>query len=84
VGVFWFLTLGAAVFEIVVGAAAMSGTRKAGARSAAILGLIGAVLCGNLAGLVLEIIALVNLGKPEVENWLAASNTAAVPGSESA
>ena len=70
VGVFWVFPLVVGIFEIVVGAGAMQGQPKPNAKTVSILGLVGAVLCGNVVGIVLEILALVNLGKPEVAGWL--------------
>jgi len=70
VGVFWILPLVAAIFEIIMGAGAMSGQPKPQIKTVSILGLVAAVLCGNVVGIVLEILALVNLSKPEVDSWL--------------
>jgi len=70
VGVFWILTLVVGILEIAIGAAVMGGTAKPNAKTISILGLVAALLCGNIVGLVLEILAMVNLGKPEVENYL--------------
>ncbi len=70
VGVFWILPLVVGILEIVIGAAVMGGTPKANAKTISILGIVAALLCGNLIGLVLEILAMVHLGKPEVENYL--------------
>ena len=56
--------------EIIMGAGAMSGQPKPQIKTVSILGLVAAVLCGNVVGIVLEILALVNLSKPEVDSWL--------------
>ena len=71
VGVFWLLTLAAGIFEIIVGVGVMNGQYKPNAKTISILGLIAALLCGNIVGLVMEILAVVNFGKPEVANWMA-------------
>jgi uncharacterized membrane protein YczE len=73
VGVFWVLTLAVGVMEIVIGAAVMGGTPKPNAKTISILGIVAALLCGNIVGLVLEILAMLNFGKPEVENYLTLS-----------
>jgi len=71
VGVFWVLTLAAGIFEIVIGVGVMNGQPKANAKTVSIIGIVAALLCGNIVGMVMEIMAVVNLGKPEVANWLA-------------
>mgnify|MGYP006865170430 CR=1 FL=1 len=71
VGVFWILTLAAGIFEIILGVGVMNGQPKANAKTVSIIGIVAALLCGNVVGMVMEIMAVVNLGKPEVANWLA-------------
>jgi len=71
IGVFWLLTLAAGIFEIVVGVGVMNGQYKANAKTISILGLVAAILCGNIVGIIMEILAIVNFGKPEVANWMA-------------
>ncbi len=71
VGVFWILTLAAGIFEIIIGVGVMNGQAKANAKTVSIIGIVAALLCGNIVGMVMEIMAVVNLGKPEVANWLA-------------
>jgi len=71
IGVIWIPTLVVAIIEIVVGASVMSGTHRINAKTTSILGLVSAFVCGNVVGLVLEILAIVYLGKPEVEAYLA-------------
>lgn len=71
VGVFWILTLAAGIFEIIIGVGVMNGQPKANAKTVSIIGIVAALLCGNIVGMVMEIMAVVNLGKPEVANWLA-------------
>jgi hypothetical protein len=70
VGAFWVLTLAAGIFEVIVGAAAMSGKYQANAKTVSIIGIVGGILCGNIVGAVLEVLAMVNLGKPEVMAWM--------------
>jgi len=71
IGVFWLATLGAAIFEIVVAASVMQGRIHAQAKTASILGLVAAFLSANIISIVLEIIALVMLSKPEVSHYMA-------------
>jgi hypothetical protein len=71
VGVIWVLPLAAAIFEIVVGVAVMNGQYKPNAKTISILGLISAICCINIIGIVLESLSLANHGKPEVANWMA-------------
>jgi hypothetical protein len=72
VGVFWVIPLVFAIFEIITGIAALQGQPKANARTISILGMVAAVCCFQVIGLVLEIIAFVNLGKPEVREYITA------------
>lgn len=71
VGVIWVLPLAGGIFEIVIGAQIMSGKRTTNGKTASIIGLISAVLCFNIIGIVMEILALVWFGKPEVERYIA-------------
>jgi hypothetical protein len=75
----WLLTLAGGVMEIVVGANAMQGRPGRLGLSTAVIGLICAVCCGNVFGILLEILAMVNLGKPEVVGWLADPGRPALP-----
>jgi len=70
IGALWIPSLVVGIIEIVVGSAVMSGTIKANAKTTAIFGIVGAFLCGNIIGLVLEILAVIYLGKPEVEAYI--------------
>jgi hypothetical protein len=70
VGAFWFLTLAGGILEIVYGAQIMSGKPVRDTRTFSIIGLVNAVLCRNVIGIVLEAIALSQLGKPEIEQYL--------------
>jgi len=72
VGALWVLPLAMGVFEIITGLAVYQGTFKANAKTVSILGIVAALLCGNVIGIVLEILAVVNFGKPEVAAWMAA------------
>ncbi|MEM9195057.1 MAG: hypothetical protein AAGF12_38150 [Myxococcota bacterium] len=69
VGVVWILPLAGGIFEIVVAAQIMGGKPQPNAKTAAIMGLISGVICFNVIGIVLEILALVQLGKPEVAQY---------------
>ena len=66
-----FLTLAAGIAEIVVGVAVMNGERRPDAKLIGILGLVSSLMICDIVGVVLEILAIVNLGKPEVDAWLA-------------
>lgn len=70
VGAFWFVTLGLAIFELVIGIGVSSGQPKGNAKTVAILGIINSVLCGNVIGLILQIIALTKLGTAESQAFL--------------
>jgi hypothetical protein len=70
IGAFWFLTLAGAIFELIVAVSVMQGQRNHNAKTAAIIGLVTSVLCGNMIGIGCEIFALVTLGKPEVDAFL--------------
>jgi hypothetical protein len=71
VGAFWVLPLVGAVFEIIVGAGVMSGKWNKNVKTVSIVGLISAILCGNVVGMILEILALLNYNKPDVAAFLA-------------
>lgn len=71
IGVLWIPTLIVGIIEIVVGVAVMGGTPKSNAKTISIVGIVCAFLCGNIIGLVMEVLAIVYLGKPEVEAYLA-------------
>ncbi len=75
----WVVTLAGGVMEIVVGATIQSGKPSRMGLSTAVVGLCCAVGCGNVLGMILEIIAMVNLGKPEVAGWLADPSRPALP-----
>ena len=77
VGALWVLPLAMGVFEIITGLAVYQGTFKANAKTVSILGIVAALLCGNVIGIVLEILAVVNFGKPEVAAWMAAGGVPA-------
>jgi len=71
IGIFWFLTLGVGIFEIITAVAVMGGTPKANAKTVSILGAVAAFLCGNIVGVVLEILSIINFGKPEIAGYIA-------------
>jgi hypothetical protein len=58
VGVFWLVPLAVGVSEIVVGAAIMGGIPTRRVRTVSVLGMLSALMCGNLIGLALEAGAL--------------------------
>lgn len=70
IGFFWVITLAIGIAEIVIGASILGGGRQPMASTVAILGVIGALLAGNMIGLVCEIVALVSLNNDEVKNYL--------------
>jgi len=67
VGVFWFLTLGVAIWAFIDGIRMSSGTPVAHAKMTVICALVAAVLCCNVIGIVMQIMALTSLLRPEVE-----------------
>jgi hypothetical protein len=67
----WLLTLVGGVVEIAMGVGVMQGSPRPSALPVSVVGLVSAVLCGNMLGMILEILAMVYLGKPEVAGWLA-------------
>jgi len=75
----WVLTLAGGVFEIVVGASISGGKPSRMGLSASVVGLVCSVGCGNVLGTILEILAMVSLGKPEVAVWLANPGAPALP-----
>ncbi len=67
----WLVTLAGGVMEVVVGVTISQGKPSRMGLSASVVGLVSSVCCGNMVGMILEILAMVNLGKPEVGAWLA-------------
>ncbi len=67
----WLLTLAGGVMEMIVGANIHAGKPSRMGLSTSVVGLVCSVCCGNVIGLILEILAMVNLGRPEVTAWLA-------------
>ncbi len=67
----WVLTFAGGIMEIIIGAQISGGRPSSMGLSTAVVGLISAVCCGNMLGMILEILAMVSLGKPEVKMWLA-------------
>jgi hypothetical protein len=78
VGALWVLPLAAGVFEILTGLAVYQGQYKANAKTVSLIGIVAALLCGNVIGIVLEVLAVVNYGKPDVASWMAAGGVARV------
>lgn len=71
VGAFWIVTLVGGIFEIVVAATIMGNKPTQHGKTMAIIGIVCGVLTFNYIGVVLEILALIHLGKPEVQHYLA-------------
>lgn len=70
VGVFWMVTLGLAIWELSTGIAVSGGQPKRNAKTVAIIGIINSLMCGNIIGLVLQIIAMSKLGSPEAVAYI--------------
>jgi len=67
---YYLVPIGLAIFEMIGGIAAQSGKPQENVKFSAIAGLVGAVLCCNVIGIVLEILALVFLSNPSVSEFL--------------
>jgi uncharacterized membrane protein YczE len=63
VGLPWLVPMGVGLVEVVVGASVLGGDPKPSVRSMSVAGLLAAVMCGNLIGLVLEIAAQLLLAR---------------------
>lgn len=70
VGCFWVLTLVVGIFEIIIGVALMQGYYRPNAKTVQILGIVACLLCGNMIGFVMEILSLMQLSQPEVQEWM--------------
>lgn len=69
VGAFWFIPLGVAIAELVVGIGVASGNPNRGAKVTSIIGIVNSLLCMNIASLILQIIAFTKLSTFEVTEW---------------
>jgi len=67
---FWLLTLVVGIFEIIIGVALMQGSYKPNAKTIMILGIVASFFCGDMIGVVMEIMALLQLSQPEVQEWM--------------
>lgn len=65
-----WLTVLAAIAEIVVGGMILSGNKVPQAKIVSIVGIVGAFLSLSMMGVGLEVFAIILLGKPEVEAYL--------------
>jgi len=65
-----WLTVLTAIGEIAVGGMILSGNMVPQAKVVSIAGLVGAMLSFSMMGVGLEALALMMLGKPEVEEYL--------------
>ena len=74
VGVVWVIPLIFSVVELVKSIKIMNGERVMNPKLGAILGIIASVMNVNVISLVLDIIAIVNLGNMEVTHWLAGND----------
>lgn len=70
IGVCWLPLVGLALWGLVSGIQAMNGTRVRNIRVANALALVAALFCADLIGIVMQILALVWLSKPEVSRFL--------------
>src|SRR5262245_26132235 len=70
IGIFWIPSLALAVITVISGWRAMQGERIANLRLINALALASSVLCGDLIGLVLNILALAWLSRFEVSAWI--------------
>ena len=70
----YFIPIGCAVYEIMGAVKAQSGTKEPGIKTNAIVGLVGGVTSCNIISIVLEIVALVMIGKPDVEAYINSSD----------
>jgi len=67
--VFYIIPFVIAIFEIICGSTAAAERPSSNIKLVAILGLISAGLMGNVVSIILEILVLVNLSRPEVEDF---------------
>jgi hypothetical protein len=67
---YYLLPIGLGIYELVGGVSAASGRPNSSVKLSAIAGLIAAVLCCNFIGIVLEILALVFLSRPEIADFI--------------
>jgi len=70
IGVCWLPLVGLALWGLVCGLQAMNGTRVRNIRIANALALVAALFCVDLIGVVMQILALVWLAKPDVSRFL--------------
>jgi len=70
IGVLWIPCLAMAVITTVCGWRAMHGERVGNLRVVNALALVAALLCGDLIGLVLNVLALVWLSNFAVSSWI--------------
>ena len=64
------IAVGCGVFEILNGLKAKNGEHVPALKTVAIIGIVVGVFCGNIIGAVLEILAIVNLGKEDAVAFL--------------
>ena len=67
---YYLLPIGLAVYEVSGGVSAVSGRPNPRVKLSAVSGMVGAILCCNFIGIVLEILALVFLSKQEVADFI--------------
>lgn len=70
IGLCWVPTLASGIWSIVLGSQASSGKRVPSIRVANAIALVAALFCGDVVGLVMNILALVWLSREDVSRWL--------------
>jgi hypothetical protein len=68
-----FIFLGVGGYEISTALKIQKGEPVAGAKNAAVVGLVGGVLGMSVISIIMEVMAMSYLGKPEVQEWLDAN-----------
>ncbi|MBT3221276.1 MAG: hypothetical protein HN348_19510 [Proteobacteria bacterium] len=70
IGVCWIIPAGIALAELIMGIMIVQGNRQPSAMYVAILGIVNGVMLFNMWGMIMEILAVVWLTKPEVQEWM--------------
>jgi hypothetical protein len=72
IGVCWIPTLLGGIWALVSGIQASNGTRVRNIRIANALGLVAAIFCADVVGIVMNILAMVWLSRDGVASWIEA------------
>lgn len=70
IGVFWLIPMIIGILEVVIGIGVLQGQPKPTAKTVSILGIVAGVFSMNVVGIIMEILGLVYLEKPEVKGFL--------------